>query len=390
MLRWEVLPETHHIYLVPGFFGFVNFGRLVYFSHVHEILDLELHRRGVRAEIHRARVSPTASIRKRAAELATTIAATAPPDGPIHIIGHSTGGLDARLLVTPNVDLGDGGLDVEALASRVRSVVTVNAPHRGTPLATFFNGLLGQKLLALLSVVTATILREGRLPMSVVARIGSVVARLSVPGTAADAALSALHAELIGRLPSEEQDLFTEFFHQLSTDQALIPQLTPDGIDLFNATATDRPGVRYGSVIARGKAPSVRGHLSLRRPYDQATYSFYHFLHRRTADVPGTWDPGADAETVRELARRFGSPVARRDSDGVVPTLSQLWGQLLYAAEGDHLDVIGHFGDEHHRPPHHDWVVTRSGFSRSQFERLWTAVVDFLLRDRSPGATTPG
>lgn len=384
------MSDTQHIYLVPGFFGFVNFGRLVYFSHVHEFLDLELHRRGVRAEIHRARVSPTASVRRRAAELATYIRETAPLDGSIHIIGHSTGGLDARMLVTPGVDLGPE-IEVEALARRVRTVVSVATPHRGTPLASFFNGLLGQRLLGLLSLVTATMLREGRLPLRLVARIGAVLARVSLPGGAVDAALSALHAELIGRLPSEEQDVFLEFFRQVSTDQALIPQLTPDGIDLFNASAADRPGVRYGSVIARGKPPSVRGHLSMRRPYDQAIYSLYHFVHRKTAELPANWDPHIPAPLRAEIDALFGGRLGHRDNDGVVPTLSQVWGQLLYAAEGDHLDVIGHFGDEHHRPPHHDWLATRSGFGRAQFERLWQSVTAFLLDPRGTrDATTPG
>ena len=74
---------THHIYLIPGFFGFVNFGRLVYFTHVREYLDLFLHHRGVRAEIHRVRVSPSASLKTRAIELANVIADTAAGRGPI-------------------------------------------------------------------------------------------------------------------------------------------------------------------------------------------------------------------------------------------------------------------------------------------------------------------
>ena len=103
------MSETHHIYLIPGFFGFINFGRLVYFGHVRDALERSFDGRGVRTEIHRVRVSPTASLRRRAAEILETIAETS-PRGPIHLIGHSTGALDARLLCTPGVDLGlEGG-----------------------------------------------------------------------------------------------------------------------------------------------------------------------------------------------------------------------------------------------------------------------------------------
>ena len=56
----------------------------------------------------------------------------------------------------------------------------------------------------------------------------------------------------------------------------------------------------------------------------------------------------------------------------VVPTLSQVWGDVIDAAQGDHLDVIGHFDAPFHSPPHRDWIATNSGFGRPDFERLWT------------------
>jgi triacylglycerol esterase/lipase EstA (alpha/beta hydrolase family) len=148
------LSETHHIYLIPGFFGFINFGRLIYFGHVRDALERWFDGRGIRCEIHRIRVSPTASLRTRAAQILESVAQSSTA-GPIHLIGHSTGGLDARLLCTPGVDLKADGLSVEDLARRVRTVVTISAPHYGTPLATFFTGMFGQKLLRLFSLATA-------------------------------------------------------------------------------------------------------------------------------------------------------------------------------------------------------------------------------------------
>ncbi len=70
-----------------------------------------------------ARVSPTAGVVTRAAELAAFVRARFGPR-PVHLIGHSLGGLDARYAVSR---LG--------LGARVLSLTTVGTPHRGTPFA---------------------------------------------------------------------------------------------------------------------------------------------------------------------------------------------------------------------------------------------------------------
>ena len=60
---------THHIFLIPGFFGFVNFGRVVYFTHVREFLEDACARERMGVEIHRVRLKPTSSLRVRAGEV---------------------------------------------------------------------------------------------------------------------------------------------------------------------------------------------------------------------------------------------------------------------------------------------------------------------------------
>ena len=52
------------------------------------------------------------------------------------------------------------------------------------------------------------------------------------------------------------------------------------------------------------------------------------------------------------------------------------------ATAGDHLDVIGHFGDRSVVPPHFDWLVTGTGFDHVRFEAVWTAVIDWLTAAR--------
>jgi hypothetical protein len=65
-------------------------------------------------------------------------------------------------------------------------------------------------------------------------------------------------------------------------------------------------------------------------------------------------------------------------NDGMVPTASQLWGEVIAGVWADHLDVIGHFDHPTHVPPHFDWLASGTGFTRLQFERLWTKVVAWL------------
>jgi hypothetical protein len=374
------VAETHHIYLIPGFFGFVNFGRLVYFSHVREYLDDAFGKRGVMVEIHRARTSPTASLRQRASQLAALIAETS-PRGPIHLIGHSVGGLDARLFATPGVTL---DAPVEDLAARVRTIVSVATPHHGTPLASAFTGLLGGKLLALLSVATVTVLRQGRLPLSVLTRVGAMLSRIAVPGSRIEAILAHLEDELVGRLPDGDRDQVQAFVAEMR-DTALLAQLTPEGIDLFAAACGPRPGVRMGSVVARARPPGWRGQIRAGGPGGQVSYLVYRLLHAQVASR-GWRPPELEGAQVHALAAGFGGLPDAGDSDGVVPTLSQVHGEEIAPAWADHLDVIGHFPEERHVPPHHDWIASGSRFDRRGFERLWDAVVDFVepRRDTRP------
>jgi pimeloyl-ACP methyl ester carboxylesterase len=346
--------ETHHVYLIPGFFGFVNFGRLVYFSHVREFLEDAFAREGMRVELHRVKLGPTSSLRVRAAELLAFVRETAPAHAPIHLIGHSTGGLDARLLTTPGLAL-EGQEEVEPYARRVRSVVSVASPHRGTPLAAFFSSLMGQQLLRLLSFGTIVVLRRGRLPVGLMARAGGRVARLAIRRDTPPVALLAhLEAELLDKLRGDQPELLASFVREVHGDQALIPQLTPAAMDLFASSTNNRPTTRYACVTATAKPPRQLSRFGLgMNAWSQATYSLYTWLHRQIGE-----------------------------GDGIVPTASQRHGQVLFDANGDHLDVIGHFDDPDRHPPHTDWIATGSGFDRAQFEALWTAVARFVAGAR--------
>lgn len=69
------------------------------------------------------------SIADRATALGQQIQAKF-PTGPVHIVAHSMGGLDARFLISQNV----GGL---ASAGRIASLSTISTPHLGSAVADF-------------------------------------------------------------------------------------------------------------------------------------------------------------------------------------------------------------------------------------------------------------
>ena len=376
------MPGRHHLYLVPGFFGFTNLGELRYFAHVLDFLRARSRALGVRADIHVVRTHPTASLPQRAARVVETIAETMGRAGAVHVIGHSSGGLDARLAVAPGVSL-PSDANVERVARRVRTVITVATPHHGTPLASFFASLLGQRLLRFLSLWTVYVLRFGRLPISVVAKLGGLFARLDDHVGLNIALLDQLFGQLLADFSPTRRGAVETFFAEVSRDQALLPQLTPEGLELFNATTRDRPGVRYGSVVTRARPPGVRSTLAAGLdPSAQATHALYQALYRLVSRTPRGQVPALAPAQARWLRRAYGTLPGPGANDGIVPTRSQPWGDLIHAAQADHLDVIGHFRDRAKPPRHTDWLTTGSGFDAEHFEALWADVAGYVLGRR--------
>ncbi len=345
------MGPTHHVYLVPGFLGFAHLGRLTYFGHVRRLLTERLGALGLDPQLHIVTTSPTASLPDRAARVVEVIDATAPRgDAPLHLIGHSSGGLDVRLLTAPGVGL-PTALDVERLAARVRTVVTVSTPHHGTPIASFFTTLQGQKLMQLLSLSTIYVLNFGRLPLAALLWMGSIFVRFG--GLVAG---SELLDELFGKLLEDftpaRRRAVRELLRDVVRDQALMLQLTPEAMEVFNASVLPRPGIRYGAVVGQAAPPSFRATLHAGiDPAAQVTHALYSGLYRliQAAPVRGLQKLGPGQERI--LQRAYGAMPAPAANDGIVPTLSQTWGEVVHAAVADHLDVLGHFRDAEQDPP---------------------------------------
>ncbi|HKO46773.1 MAG TPA: hypothetical protein VJV79_03570 [Polyangiaceae bacterium] len=367
---------THHVLLIPGFFGFGKFGELSYFSGVREAIEHSFESLGLAVTVTEVPTLPMSSIRWRAARVLETLAAVASKDdGPIHLIGHSTGGLDARLAIAPTASL--PSQVVFDAYDRVKTLVTVCTPHYGTPVATYFTRPVGRFLIRTVGSYLIFMLERGRVPLKLMLRIGYLVVRARDPFRKRPGAFDELYDKLLSDLSEPRILELATFIKAIVKDQSLLFQLTPAGCDLLNACTAD-PKIAYASVVARATPPSFRnGWRSLRDLYAQLMFPVYAFLHR----IARRDELGAPPPTLVQLAQlgQSASPLpVRADSDGVVPTLSQVWGKILYFAQADHLDVVGQYGLSSQAARTGDWIPSYSPFGHEQFLELWSCVARFI------------
>jgi triacylglycerol lipase len=316
----------HHVILVPGFAGFGALGTLSYFSGVREVLTAEFHRRGLRANIVEVAVLPTASIRHRAARVLETLARiAAAEEGPLHLIAHSTGGLDARLAIAPTASL-PASVRFN-LYDRICTLVTVSAPHFGTPLASFFSSAMGYPLLRVIASLSISALEKGRLPLAAAIHLGKWVSKLDDVLGLHRTVTDELYASLFDEFTDERRKEVVALLQGISHDQSLVFQLTPAGCDLLNACTADPTGVRYGSVVTRSRRPSPSTFVGyLANPYAQYLHTLYAILYGIAGGGSGRFFPKPVDAQRPLLERAYGGIPTHRESDGIVPTLSQVWG----------------------------------------------------------------
>ncbi len=168
------------------------------------------------------------------------------------------------------------------------------------------------------------------------------------------------------------------YFEEAQRDQTLLLQLTPESMDLFHAFATPQPGVRFASVVTRAPAPGLRRQLAVGlRPARQAGYGLYRGLHHSARLAPTTRIDLANGQR-EALTRAYGALPTASDSDGIVPTLSQPWGEVIHAVQADHLDVMGHFRGGASAPDHVDWLRTGSDFGMRHYQRFIARMASFI------------
>lgn len=375
----------HRAYFAPGMFGFGRLASYDYFKHLDAALAERFRDAGHRLDTFVVDVPPTASLRRRAAKLHDLVARSCENDldagGPIHLVGHSTGGLDARLVASPGAHLPTQ--ETRVWIPRLRSVTTLNAPHFGTPLATFFATVNGQRLLYAVSALTVIALSLGAPPLAAASALAVAVGRLDrLMGTEL---LNRTTESLLGLLDDARSREVRQFLQAIEQDQGAVLQLTPEGMDLFQAGVEDRQGVRYQCVATMAPPPTpVRWARSLGRPWSAISSSLFGTLYALTARADTTYPcaaPSLDERTERALLAAFGRAPGVRANDGVVPLRSQLWGELIWTGHADHLDVLGHFDAP--ATGHVDWLTSGSGFDRRRFDAMADAIARGMLQPRS-------
>ena len=358
----------HHVLLVPGFLGFGRLGDLPYFNGVSQVLVDSCKRLGLDVTVSEVPTLPTASIRRRAAQVVETLALVAAKyDGPIHIVGHSTGGLDARVALAPTASL-PTKVDFKD-RQRVRTLLTVACPHFGTPAAAYLLSGAGRRVFRATLRTLIWLLAHSRLLKLTLFGLRFLL-HLRHPFRS-ETTLARLDQQLLGELGVARRLELSAFLESIGSDQALFFQLTPEVCDLLNACTAD-PELRYGSVVTRAARPSFRDFLrSLRDVYAQLSYPLYAWLYRATSRQESRWIPAPVTAQARKLVESYGALPAPEDNDGIVPTNSQIWGEVVHAASGDHLDVVGQFAEP-------DWLPSYSGFDQRAFEALWMDVARFI------------
>jgi len=328
-------------------FGFGRLATYDYFAPVERALTRRFADAGQKLEAHVVDVSPTASIRRRAVRLAELVSRTADDgEGTIHLFGHSTGGLDARLASSPSARLPTAKENLAWLA-RLRSVTTMSTPHYGTPLAGFFATVSGQRMLYAVSALTFIGLSLGAPPLAaasaLVVALGRVDRTLGVELRLLDRTTDALLRALEPATSKEVRG----YLDAIRRDQGAMIQLTPEAMDLFQAGIEDRPGVIYQCACAQAPPPTPTSFAkSFGGPWKAISSAIFTTMYGITARFDESYpcaavEAGADVDAIFEKA--FGKAPGARANDGVVPILSQVWGRVVWAGYADHLDVLGHF-----------------------------------------------
>ncbi len=377
------MATLHHVYFVPGMFGFGHLAGYDYFKHVRAGLERRFAAAGAQAVFEDVPAPPTSSLRYRSRILATTVSKSALADGgPIHLIGHSTGGLDVRLVLSPSVNL---GLGQEQLAwrRRVVSAVTINAPHYGTPLATYFATVSGTRVLYVLSLLTVVSLTIGEPSLAIFSRLVAGVGGIDSLFGGDMKVFSRVTDTVLRFVDREGRGEIADFLSKVRIDQGAIIQIMPEAMDLFNAACESDPHVRYGCVVSAAPPPrAMRFAKRVRSPYAAFTAAIYATLYQFASQESEVYPYARATRREAELLRAgVDQEVTFSSNDGIVPTLGMLWGELLWAGEADHLDILGHFHDDQKPAQHIDWVTSGSRFTRQRFGAVLDEITKFALRD---------
>ncbi len=343
----------HAVALVPGFLGFDHIGRWTYWADRFLAAlrgQIEARKPGT-APIPVVPVPtlPLGSLAARQNELIGHLRTLdAQEGGPYqwHLVGHSTGGLDAAFLTRKNplvegrkVSEFSSGSWTVALPA-IASVTTISAPHHGTCLALSDVAELTERsptLRGLLSGVT----KLGETAVDVLVRPGG---------------LSSSRIQFA--LGSAFEGSTLQFLRGLLFNDVLARDLDPSVAGRLTATE-NRTGTRILSIatvapvpnVQRGLIPRVLGvaknamHVFERPagegPEDLLFRDLWTFTQEKAGEAPAAALVPKVPVVIASDPQLVPSAIRPRDNDGVVNTDRQFDGVPAGIVLADHGDVVG-------------------------------------------------
>jgi hypothetical protein len=231
--------------------------------------------------------------------------------------------------------------------------------------------LNGRYLLYVLTLLATS--GPGRYGLYIASRLLSTLAGLDRFIGQEENILDSFAENVLRKLKPQRGDELWKFIEQISQDQGAMVQLTPESMDLFNAAAPDRKNVEYVSFVSASPPPNLRKFMIRpRNLYQPVTHAIYALCHTLAGSMHQQYPyptPG-DAD-MKRICEQLPFPVDARTNDGVVPTLSQLWGRLGNVVLGDHLDVVGQFHHVWQEKTYTTWLHSGSAFDDLRFRSLW-------------------
>jgi len=368
-------PMTVHpdvVVLVPGFLGFSVLGRFPYFADrvPATLAALCREKLGCPVSVVPASTVPTGKLRDRVGILARFLGHLRTLGAErFYLVGHSTGGVDAQLLMTGRPFRGERwSEDTERARDRVKAVVTISAPHYGT---------------SLLDTSVAGFLTHGQLTgaLPFLRALGPLFS-LAVKDVSQLQTILNLNTK---QLPDASRFIFSVLRHH-----ELLDELKPHAMEALHARAHPVSSAKVTCFVTGADVQHGRGRES------DAFYAELNELGRTGAR-------GHDAAAVEPNVRLIEDAdeglwirnprvqpftIDVGTNDGVVNTARQLLPEanLGGVIVGDHADVLGDYDriDIATRQPMNTAIFrSGAGFGDDQFFDLYGRVATALSKARS-------
>ena len=322
------------VVLVPGFLGFARFGNFYYFAdRVSAVLRGALEARlGRPVPVVPCTILPTHGLAARQRYVLAFLAelmGKVPAVERFHLVGHSTGGVDAQLLTcAPKANGVPWSAEDDVIRRRIRTVVTISAPHQGTTLA---------------ETPLAQLFATGRVSLSAIAalaRLGWDALRVLPTQIEAPGALN----------PDWTPDI-AKFVIQIFQKRKLAEDLRPDAMEALRRNVQPDLPITLSTIVTAAEP---------RADEERPSEPFFADLSALTASVRHA--PSDTVErTIGVLRRRIRSDVLiksplglipvsidARLNDGIVNSARQMVNtadprELAAIVIAEHADVLGHY-----------------------------------------------